>query len=343
MKYHPTVSRFVVGLSLLAGGVRSAAAPVEFAADELKLPSSPLFALVGIAPTKIERPSSPRGFGMSLLTAMTESKGDLPKNLAFEFAPYWWEDRPALTAEAYDNSTLADVVIQSATISLATYEKPAKGATPAYSGAGAGLRFDLIRGHVNAALREKIQKKQLEFLGGEFESDTLTPEQNAELKKMALTYDSSRTGHQLSFGSAFAWRFEGNDLDNDTWDRYGAWLTYAYKPADGKSLAAQFTALVSARYIAEHAMPDDKHYTDIGAKLLWRAPEHPVSVALEYVYRNGDAKGGSLGGLLQYKVNESWYLFIAHGKQLKGDEGDYKKVTSTGLSFAWGKGAKLKL
>jgi hypothetical protein len=273
---------------------------------------------------------------------MTESEGSLPKNLALEFAPYWWEHRPALTAEDYEKASLPEVVLQSATFSLATYEKPAKGAVAAYSGAGVGLRFDLVRGKANTALRDKIEQKLLAYASGSFSSDSLTPEQNAELKKLALTYDSSRTGHQLALGSAFAWRFEANDLDNDTWDRYGVWLTYAYKPGDGKSLAAQFTALVSARHIVEHAAPDNKRFTDVGAKLLWRATEHPVSAALEYVYRSGDEKGGSFGGLLQYKVNESWYVFLSHGKQLKGDEGNDKKLTAAGLSFSWGESAKLK-
>ncbi len=334
--------RLLTILACLATATLANAA-LEFAADELKLPSSPLHALVGLSPTKIESPSSPSAFGATLLTAMTESEGSLPKNLAVEFAPYWWPHRTALTAQQYEQASLADVVLQSATISIATYEKPAKGTTPAYSGAGIGLRFDLVRGHANVALRERIQQKQLEYLGGGFDSDSLTPEQNAELKKLALTYDASRTGPQLSFGSAVAWKFEGNDLDEDTWDRYGAWLTLAYKPQDGKSPAAQFTALVSARYIVEHTLTNDKRYTDIGAKILWRAAEYPVSAALEYVYRNGDEKGGTFGGLIQYKVNESWHFFLSHGKQLEGDESDDKKLTAAGLSFSWGESAKLKL
>lgn len=337
----PSLRRtLLVLLPVLAFCARARAADLTL--DELQAPSSPAFTLVGISPSKVDRPGSAPAFGASLVNAATESTGGLPRNLAFEFAPYWWQDHPRLTREQFEQAGLGDVIMQSATVSLATYEKEATATEPKYSGIGGGLRFDLIRGSPNPKVVKELKSLlQKMVVADGFGSDP-NEEQLKKIQKLATSYDTSRVGHQLAFAAAVAYKFEGNDLDNKTWDRYGAWLTYGYKSA-GESRLNQFTFLATARTITAHGATANSRYTDFGGKLLWRDPEHPVAISLEYIKRTGDAHDETFNALLQYKLNETWFIFVSHGNQLEGDADAAKKLTTAGLSFAWGKTPKLKL
>ncbi len=328
--------RLLAGLALPASLVA-----IEAPLDDLQTPASPAFALVGVSPTKIERPGSPAAFGASLVNAATESTGGLPANLAFEFTPYWWKDRPAITLKSYNEAEPLDVVMQSMTFSLATFEKDKTDTVDKYSGIGAGVRFDIIRGQPNQELHNKLMARKREITRSD-PNGTVTEEQNAELKKMALNYDSSRVGPQLSFAAAVSYRFVGADKDREL-DRYGAWLTFAYKPAKKHPLLTEnVTCLAVARAIGEKGIGTavDKNYFDYGASLVWRDPEHPVIVSLEYLKRTGDAHDETVTGLLQYRAGESWYLFLSHGHQLEGDGNKDKKLTTAGITLSWGKKPK---
>ena len=81
------------------------AAPTITLAD-LRTPTSPAFTLLGIAPTDIERPTTPRAFAVSLLSALRDGDGSLlPRDFALEVAPYWLVQRPTLSFTAYSNPT----------------------------------------------------------------------------------------------------------------------------------------------------------------------------------------------------------------------------------------------
>jgi hypothetical protein len=95
------------------------APPVVTLAD-LRTPTSPAFTLLGIAPTDVERPSTPRAFTVSLLSALRDGNGSLlPRDFALEVAPYWLVQRPGLRFDDYANPSPAQSLRQTFSVSVA--------------------------------------------------------------------------------------------------------------------------------------------------------------------------------------------------------------------------------
>jgi hypothetical protein len=303
-------------------------------AEEMRAPSSPAFALVGVSPTRIERPASARAFGLSLLSATSESSSGIPRNLAFEFAPYWWTERPDLTVEDMEGGNPWENMIRTASFSIATFERAVTGSSDPDTGAGLGLHFDLIRGTPAAA------DQLLEKLGGSMEAegpdDVPSPEQTAAIREITRGWDASRVGHQLSMSAAASWRFQGDGFDQGQADRIGGWLTYAYKTPSTNSFVKQFTFLGTGRVLGDLDPTSEKLFWDVGARLHWRAPRHPLTVSGEYMRRFGDAESDSLTAMIQYEIKSGVFLFASHGGVLEGDRGLGTKLTLFGLSFGWG-------
>lgn len=57
--------------------------------DKLRTTDSPAFVILGVSPTEIQRPTTPRGFIAALGGFVTESGFAVPKDLALEISPYW--------------------------------------------------------------------------------------------------------------------------------------------------------------------------------------------------------------------------------------------------------------
>ncbi|HYK43681.1 MAG TPA: hypothetical protein VEV83_00840, partial [Parafilimonas sp.] len=61
----------------------------EVKLDDLKTPNSPGFQILDISPSSIERPTNPKEFALKVFN-LTNNGSALPKNFAFEIAPYWF-------------------------------------------------------------------------------------------------------------------------------------------------------------------------------------------------------------------------------------------------------------
>src|SRR6185436_9150701 len=101
----PRPSARTLMASLLVVAIFSTAAADLQVPEELKTPAQPAFTLLGVTPTSIDRPSTPRAFAVGLLGAFADSKDSLPRNLALEVAPYWWSSRPSETYDSLNSRT----------------------------------------------------------------------------------------------------------------------------------------------------------------------------------------------------------------------------------------------
>jgi hypothetical protein len=107
-------------LALAQGGPIAAANSEPIALNDLKTPASPAFQLLGIAPTDVERPTTPRAFAVSLLSTLQQSDTVLPNEFAMEVAPYWLVPRNGLDFSTYINPGPAQSVRQTFSISVAS-------------------------------------------------------------------------------------------------------------------------------------------------------------------------------------------------------------------------------
>ena len=153
-------------LTLLALGAAAApcsaqtaeapAAPTVTLAD-LRTPTSPAFTLLGIAPTDIERPTTPRAFAVSLLSALRDGDGSLlPRDFALEVAPYWLVQRPKLSFKEYSDPTSLQSLKQTFSLSVAATKgsKEEIALVGDATNIGIGVRASPVAGHAPAKLVE---------------------------------------------------------------------------------------------------------------------------------------------------------------------------------------------
>ena len=138
------------GALVLPATTRAQAAsdpPKKLELDNFRTPSSPAFTLLGVSPTAIARPSTPRALATELLSTSKNGSG-IPNNYAIEFAPYWLVPHPSLTFHQYTNPTSAQSVAQSFSVSLAT-SRPDTATDTASTFVALGARFLPFGGHTS--------------------------------------------------------------------------------------------------------------------------------------------------------------------------------------------------
>ena len=126
---------------------------------DLKTPASPSFQLLGIAPTDVERPTTPRAFAVSLLSALQQSDTVLPNGLAIDVSPYWLVPHNRLEFATYIDPSIAQSVRQTFAVSVATTKATVPASEPGAIDIGIGVRTSPFAGHSTpqvAALKTAI-------------------------------------------------------------------------------------------------------------------------------------------------------------------------------------------
>src|SRR6478672_10027278 len=108
-------------LTALSGGVPAYGAdpPASaLAVSDARSPDAPAFVLLGVSPSQIERPTTPRALGISLLSTALDSDNLIPQNYALSVAPYWLAGHPALSNREYYNPSLRQSVVDTLSFSV---------------------------------------------------------------------------------------------------------------------------------------------------------------------------------------------------------------------------------
>ena len=128
--------------------------PKQIELDYLRTPSSPAFVLLGVSPTSITRPATPRALATELLSS-TNRGTVVPNNFAVEFAPYWLTSRPALTYDEYVHGE--PKAFRTLSISLATSKADTSADSLAVQMA-LGVRVQPLAGTVSKKFAQGEQK-----------------------------------------------------------------------------------------------------------------------------------------------------------------------------------------
>ncbi len=315
--------------------------------NDLRVPDSPAFQLMGISPTAISRPTNPEAFAISVLEASGNSESGFPGNLALEFAPYWWFNHPELTLDQYTSKTgFGQSIPQSLSFSVATSqdEVEADGEKVDRTRLGLGVRFNLLSGRTNSKFSQAV-------LDGEALARECALPTEAEIlaclkkneaafqakKESLIKEDLARVGFQLAAASAITI----DSLDNSDGvdlSKIGAWLTPSYTTEKDS-----FTALGIGRYEYDGVGEKDDHIFDLGTQVIWK-PESKISLGVEYLRRFGDQNDDRLVGIARYRIDKDYSFFASYGKAFNDDFTGEENLTAVfGINIGFGKGTGISI
>lgn len=134
--------------ALLSCIAASAQSDTTTSIDQLQVPSSPAFNMLGISPDNIERPQNPTDFALSLGNA-TSGFTTIPKDYAVEFAPFWVFAKKQATYKDFISNNPGKNILQTATVSAATSTGLSPVDSSEFRKMAVALKFSIFRGHVS--------------------------------------------------------------------------------------------------------------------------------------------------------------------------------------------------
>jgi hypothetical protein len=357
----------VIGASILAFALTlhawaddESAGKDQVSIDELRSPTSPAFTILGVAPTNVVRPNTPRELAVELLSAKDRGDGDLPTDLALEVSPYWLMDHPDLTfSEYYNNKSVAKTILRSLSVSVATTKIPDE--TIEGTTLGVGVRFLLLAGEKAPGLDGKvkalqgIQDEMLDCIPDMPDDATASPpastcseeeiakiearmrKAGAEIRDLNL----QRPGWvvEAAFGSSRD--YPDSDGASSSARLTGAWITASYKISDPSEL----TLLTVARLLEDRSGVTKTRMKDIGGRFIYEPSHMPVSLSLEVLHRdieNGD-NSTSVLGVLEYPINDTLRLVASYGRGVATPTQDSDLQATISVNFGFGKGPSVSI
>jgi hypothetical protein len=348
---HVTFSGRALGaslaLALACTSFHSAAAQGPVQLNDLKTPTSPAFVLLGITPTAVERPTTPRAFALGLLSASQDGGSLFPENYATEVAPYWLTSHPDLTFDDYYRSrSVWQRVQQTFSVSLAT-TNVVEGAdsTPAI---GAGFRLSPFVGHATrrvdslvtdlSALQLQIVRLRAELAdapaadrpGIQARIDALrnTSGGLSSQIRTALASDDERVGFRMQLAGGLAAFYPGNNFSGGKIGRTGLWGTVAYR------LERPSLDVIALTRFQRNEEETEQDVWDFGGRAVFL--NGPFAASMEWVTRSasdaaGDGPGGESAldsgnrvvGMLEYRATDDLFLSFSFGQDHPrvGEEG----------------------
>jgi hypothetical protein len=364
-----------LALVLLAGCAANALAQSakKVAIDDLSAPQSPAFVLLGVAPTSIERPGTPKALGLNVLDQVTTATG-FPRNYALQVAPYWLASHPNLQFSAYQNPSVRQSLLQTLLISVGTSPLPGAQPTddPLGSKVGLGVRTAIFNGRANPRLERllpQLEKLDDEVLDRMAEEDELIaaleknpgdPKLTAALAKLQKTIaaarakteavalqiqtlDAERIGFFLNIAGGQVWTFPQDDVREASAEKRGLWVTPSYRwrgCSDTADCESSVDAIAVVRTLKE---PDKGAVWDYGGRVVWKTNKQ-LNVSLEALRRDSgddtaDKKSNRTVSILEYRIREDVILVGSFGQDFKQVTGAKPLVSFLGLNLGFGKKA----
>jgi hypothetical protein len=327
-------------------GAVPAAAQDPLQLENLKTPTSPAFVILGVEPTSVERPTTPRAFALSLYSASESSNGIIPQSYAAEFAPYWMRRQPRVTWEEYFvKPGPVRALAQTFTVSVAT--RSLVTGADSTTGIGIGLRASPLVGHASAkadslaVVLDRLQDRRLDLrdslrrarrAGDAAQMATLqeTLDQNgasAQAVAQELQDNDERVGLRLELAGALAGYYPGNDFGAGRVGGTGAWGTLAYRLEN-----PGIDLLAMGRFLRNGGAAEQNVW-DVGGRAVLLYDRFSGSV--EWVARSasdgtGSGPGGQapldsgnrVVGLLEYRATDDLFVSFSFGQDYprEGDD-----------------------
>jgi hypothetical protein len=263
--------------------------------ENLETPSSPGFILLDNAPSSIERPTTPQGFGVSILGFFQGTGG------AMEFAPFWLATHPKLTAEKMYKNKFP--ILYNFSISAATVKSDSSN----YVAGGFRTRLFQTYGKRNIGKLDSIKSKL---------EDALAELDLEKIKKLQTDYSNliSKPIFTIDIAAAVGAGSVTNSFGDLELNRWAAWMSFNYRPKGNDFYITALTRYINNEKFNEYTLKAD--LLDIGSRVNYDINKFCVS--LEYLHRlNLTGKSYSdyrIAAIGSYQISENFFITSTFGK-----------------------------
>ena len=149
-------------------------------------------------------------------------------------------------------------------------------------------------------------------------------------------------GFTLDFAAAGVWQFAGESKDNSEFEKWGVWLTPAYrferKDDDGEGTGKPLVEFLGVgRYIEDDIAQE--HAWDLGFRFIYNAGDD-FSISGEMLERDGAemvGDGSRWTIVAEYRASKEAYLVASYGSNFPKAGSDGELISTLGIRFAFGK------
>lgn len=338
-------------VALLAFATTTAAQEPKIAPNDLRAPASPAFFLLGIEPTAVERPNSPRALATTLLSN-TSASNLIPRNVALEVAPYWLASHPTLTFDDYYSANVAQSLLQSLSISMATSAPEEDSLGNVATGVGFGFRTLVLSGRPSAGLKD-ARAALVAIQDSILDADERVPEEDVEAEEDRLAekaravalaiqeHDRHRIGLKIELAGAFTATFPTSNITDGKVNRIGGWATLSYRLPK-----PQFEFLLVERVIINRVPANVGDFLDFGGRILYEPQD--LSLSFEFVKRllvdqPADPAASPLvdsyrvSGYIEYRVSSDVTINASFGRDfIKTNIDPSTLLALIGINFGFG-------
>lgn len=150
--------------------------------------------------------------------------------------------------------------------------------------------------------------------------------------------DNSKIAFQLNLATATEFNFTENDLGKFGLESYATQLKISDFDVMSEDKASPLEFLGVARYTLDEFEDDTNNLFDVGASIVYRLQQTPLSFSLEYIRRFGDEGDDRFVGIADYRINNTYSVFLSYGKDFEDDfNANEDLVTLFGLQVGLGR------
>lgn len=298
---------FILLPAFLFSIIASGQNPVDnISLNDLYIPDVPGFVLSDKAPSAVDKPVTPRAFGISLL--------NLWQGGAVDVTPYWLTSKPSYTFDQWIDKKFT--VAETFNLSAATFK------TDTSSVLSAGFRTQLFRIYTKNQKNLMLQKKKeiVQLLAPDFDDQDnvlpLTDSASMAIKRKLGEIEllKNKDLFSVELAGALIGSSGNNSFKGLASSRSGIWLNLRWSPATS---LLDFTGV--ARYSwannTEVKVGKDSSFFDLGVAINYQKDKFNLS--MEFVSRNDYSVKKNydrFAFVANYIINENVIIVASVGK-----------------------------
>ncbi len=307
-------------LAIFLNVMGSAYAQNNLSFQSMQTPASPGFILLDQTPSAIERPTTPQGFGASVLGLFSGSGG------AMEVAPYWLTNHLNLSAE--DMYKKHGEIIQNFAISAAHVVADSVG----YVSFGARTRLFRTYGNKQTKKLDSLKKQLIILLADVDDNSSLDSLEAARQEYANLILKPIFT---IDMAGAVAGSSPTNSYNDLQSSRWAIWASLNWRPKGN-----DFYVTVLGRYIGNNRFEnytDGSNLVDLGTRFNYDIGK--FSASLEYLQRfdfeaTSSTADNRLAAIGSYQLSDKFYLTATFGKDFSAVD---NIIAMAGVNFGFSK------